>query len=483
MRIPSRGLSLIMIVIAELTVIDVGAQDPPGAIIYQTRCAGCHGPALEGTTAGSALNKGKLKHGDDRAAMEKVIRKGVEGTTMIAWGSVMSVEEIDAVTEYILAVRKDPSLAKVAGKPTTVKTKHYNLKIETVVGSGLKGTWGIEFINKDEALISGNQGQLYRMVKGKLDTVPIEGLPTVYATDLVGGLMDLALDPDYAKNGWIYLAYSHNTLGMKDKSAPGMTKIVRGKLRGNRWVEEQTLFEVADSLRVVGGTRWGSRMMFDKEGYLYFTIGDMGTDVQKGLDPQMPTRPQGKIFRIYPDGRIPEDNPFFGMANLLQGIYAIGTRNVQGLAQHPVTGEIYFTDHGPMGGDELNLLKGEGNYGWPLATFSVNYNGSTITKDTSLPGMISPLTYWTPSIAVCAAEFVTSPQFPKWNNNLLVTALKFEELRRLVLDGNRVVEQEILLKGYGRVRDIKFAPDGRLYILTNSPDRVLRVGEVTSMIN
>lgn len=456
----------------------------PGAAVYQTYCAGCHGANLEGTTAGSALKTGKLKYGDDKASISKVITKGIEGTTMIPWGNVLSAGDAGQVVDYILQVRKND---KSTSKPSTLNTqrstpknqalntKHYNLKIETLITEGIKGIWGIEFISKDEALITGNEGKLYRMVKGRLDATPIEGLPSVYATDLVGGMMDLALDPQYAKNGWIYLAYSHNAIGSNDKNTAGMTRIVRGKLRNHQWVEQQVLFEVADSLRVVGGTRWGSRFMFDQQGYLYFTIGDMGTSVQKGLDPQMPTRPQGKIFRIHPDGSIPKDNPLYGKADVLQAVYAWGTRNVQGLAQHPQTGEVFFTDHGPQGGDELNILQSGGNYGWPLATHGLNYNGSVVSKDSSLPGMIDPLTYWTPSIAVCAAEFVNSPQFPKWKNNLLVTALKFEELRRIVLDGHKVVEQEILMKGKGRVRDVKFSPDGSLYVLTNSPDAVLRL--------
>lgn len=394
---------------------------------------------------------------------------------MIAWENTLSAREIDDVADYVLSVRNDPKTAVAAGKPTNVSTKHYTLRVETLVNEGLQGPWGMEFISNNEALITGNRGELYRMVNGKLDGQAITGLPQVYGYDLVGGMMDLALDPNYAKNGWIYLAFSSNPSGSKDKKTPGMTKLLRGKLRDHQWVEEQTLFQAADSLLVAGGTRWGSRLMFDNKGYLYFTIGDMGTSVQKGLDPQMPSRPQGKIFRFHPDGRIPEDNPFHDQPDLLQGIYAWGTRNVQGLAQHPVTETIYFTDHGPMGGDELNRLQKGGNYGWPLATFGVNYNGSAVSKDTVVPGTIPPLTYWTPSIAACAAEFVTSPKFPSWKNNLLITALKFEELRRLVLDGDRVVEQEILLKGYGRVRDVKFAPDGSMHVLTNSPDAILRI--------
>lgn len=284
-------------------------------------------------------------------------------------------------------------------------------------------------------------------------------------------MMDLALDPAYAKNGWVYVAFSHNSQHSTDKKTPGMTKLVRGKIKGHQWVEEQTLFQVADSLAVRGGTRWGSRLLFDRQGYLYFTIGDMNW----AEDSQLLSRPSGKIYRINSDGSIPKDNPFYGRATALPAIYSVGNRNVEGLAQHPGTGLIYASEHGPQGGDELNILKKGANYGWPVITYGIDYDGSKITDSTRKAGMEQPITYWTPSIAVCPIEFVTSPCFAKWQNNLLVGALKFEEIRWLVIEGDQVLEQEILLKGYGRIRDIKTGPDGALYIITNAPDAILRI--------
>jgi len=194
-----------------------------------------------------------------------------------------------------------------------------------------------------------------------------------------------------------------------------------------------------------------------------------------GRRPQLLARPEGKIFRINRDGSIPESNPLKNKKNVFQAIYAWGTRNVQGIAQHPATGEIYFTDHGPEGGDELNRLKNGANYGWPDITYGVDYGGAIISNETHKEGMEQPLTYWTPSIAVSAIEFVSGHMFPKWNNDLLVTALKFEEVRRLAIENDKVKDDEILLKGYGRVRDIKIGPDGALYVLTNTPDALLRI--------
>lgn len=449
-----------------------------GLQLYQTYCQGCHGADLKGTPAGLSLLTPNLKHGNDKTAIAKAIAQGIPNTTMIGWSNALKTEDIDALTGDILAARKTPVAASAPGPAKefqTVATQDYSLNVEKVVTDGLVVPWGIEFVDANRALVTGNRGELYWIVNGKLDPKKITGLPHVFAFDMYGGMMDLALDPKYSENGWIYFAFSHTPTGTVDRNAPGMTKVVRGKIKDYQWVEQQTLFEAPDSILVEGGMRWGSRLLFDKEGYLYFTIGDMQQIIQSGSNPQLPYRAEGKIFRMHPDGTIPKDNPYFGKAGTLQGIYAWGTRNVQGLAQHPVTGEIYFTDHGPRGGDEVNLLKKGGNYGWPVITYGVNYDGSPVSALKEKEGMEQPITYYDPSIAVCAAEFVKGNKFPKWQNNLLITALKDQEIRRLVVNGGKLVSQEVILKGMGRVRDVKFGPDGSLYVLTNSPDALLRI--------
>ena len=216
------------------------------------------------------------------------------------------------------------------------------------------------------------------------------------------------------------------------------------------------MFEVPDSLFVVRGNRWGCRFLFDKAGYLYFTIGDMG----RAAASQDLRRPTGKIFRIRPDGSIPTDNPFIDSTGALPAIFSRGNRNAQGITQHPVTGDIWFTEHGPQGGDELNILKKGANYGWPLVTYGIDYSGIQVSEKTEEKGMEQPVLQWTPSIAVCPAEFMTSPLFSKWKNDLLIGALGFEELRRLVIVKNKVTRQQLIMKGYGRVRDIRTSPDG-----------------------
>lgn len=467
---------LLLLLIALTAQKTLHAQDKAvlnkeGALAYQNYCAGCHGKQLEGAAAPALVIK-ELKHGADRKSINNSIHNGIPGTEMMKWSGVISDKQIDALTDYILAVRQAPELAKAKNeKPLSINSKEYKLKIEQLITKGIERPWGITFVDGKRALITGNKGELRWMIDGKLDTQKVAGIPKSYASDQVGGMLDVISDPDYAKNGWVYLAFSANPINSSDKRTAGMTKIVRGKVKEHHWVEEQVLFQVNDSLLVTGGSRWGCRFMFDKQGYLYFTIGDM----DRAKDAQILSRPAGKVYRINKDGTIPKDNPFYGRPGALEAIYSYGNRNVQGIAQHPVTRLIYATEHGPQGGDELNIIKKGANYGWPIITYGIDYNGSKVSDLTEKEGMEQPITYWTPSIAVSAIAFTGGKIFPKWENNLLVGALKFEELRRLVIVGDQVKEQEILLKGYGRVRDVCMGPDGALYVLTNSPDAILRI--------
>ncbi|WP_373512606.1 PQQ-dependent sugar dehydrogenase [Persicitalea sp.] len=439
--------------------------------LYATHCAGCHGANLQGATSGPALLKNAWKNNAGKKSIARAIHKGVPGTTMVAWENTLSSQQIDDLTDFILTAQNTKQGNAIDSATVFINTQAYTLKIEKVVTSGLKTPWGIEFVNEDSALVTEKTGGLRWLVKGKLVTEPIKGLPVAYLGTSTAGLMDIALDPDYAKNGWVYLGVSKSVADSQDKKALALTKIIRGKVRENRWVEEQTLFEVPDSLKVVDGNRWGCRFLFDKAGHLFFTIGDMG----RAMDSQDLGKATGKVFRINNDGNIPEDNPFVNQKGALPAIYSLGNRNVQGIDQHPVTGEIWMTEHGPKGGDELNIMKKGANYGWPVITYGIDYDGSIVSEITEKEGMEQPIIYWTPSIAVSAIAFCASPRFPAWKNNLLVGALGFQELRRLVIVDDRVLAQELLFKGMGRVRDIKFGPDGALYILINNPDEILRI--------
>ena len=447
----------------------VHAEAQQGETIYKTYCSGCHGNNLQGNTA-SKLVKTDWNYGRGKGAIIRNIRYGIAKTEMAAWGDVLKNEEINAVADFIIA-SQEVSPNAVRPIPEKLTTREYVLKVEKLVTSGLTTPWGIEFSDRNHALITERTGALRWMTDGKLDPLPIKGVPKTYSQNTTGGYMDIALDPDYSKNGWVYFAFSQTDDQPADKNARGMTKVVRGKIKDHQWTNEETIFEAPDSLKIPGGNRWGCRLLFDNKGDLYFTIGDMA----RAMDSQSPGKPTGKVFRIHADGSIPSDNPFVGDKKALPAIFTIGNRNVQGIAQHPVTGRIWATEHGPMGGDELNILKNGANYGWPIITYGVDYSGEIVSTETRKTGMEQPVVQWTPSPGMSAAEFVTGNLFPKWKNDLLVGALAFEEIRRLELEKNSVSEQETILKGVGRVRDLKIGPDGALYVLLNDPDMVLRI--------
>jgi glucose/arabinose dehydrogenase len=250
----------------------------------------------------------------------------------------------------------------------------------------------------------------------------------------------------------------------------GMTAIVRGRIKDNAWTEEQTIFRAPESTYRGGGVHFGCRLVF-QDGFLFFSIGERG---QKE-DAQDITRPNGKMHRVFDDGRIPPDNPFVSRPGAIPSIWTYGNRNPQGLDLHPVTGELWETEHGPRGGDELNIIRKGVNYGWPVITYGMNYNGTPITDITHKEGLEQPVIHWTPSIAVCGIDFYEGGKFPNWKNDLFVTGLARQELRRITIKGRTVAEQEVILKGIGRVRDVASGPDGFLYVILNKPDKIVRL--------
>ena len=288
-----------------------------------------------------------------------------------------------------------------------------------------------------------------------------------------GGLMDVAIDPDYEQNGWVYLSYSHELEGVREgeRRERAMTRLVRGRIVDHAWIDQEVIFEAPHETYMTTRHHYGCRIVFDPDGYLFFAIGDRGRQNQA----QDLTRPNGKIHRIHRDGRIPEDNPFLDVEGALPSIYSYGHRNPQGLAIHPETGRLWITEHGPMGGDELNLVAPGLNYGWPKITYGLNYNGTIVTEHEALRGLEQPNWIWKPSTAVCGLDFVRGDLFPKWRNHLLVGALKYEEVQLLTIHEDRVLHVETVLKNAGRVRDVQTGPDGAVYIVLNSPGTVLRL--------
>ena len=311
--------------------------------------------------------------------------------------------------------------------------------------------WGFTFLPDGSMLINEKSGKLYHFNKGIKSE--ISGLP--YVTQLgQGGLMDIELHPQYSKTKWIYFSYASSS----NNNSRANTTIMRAKLEGNKLVEQQVLYKATPDYET--GQHFGSRLVFDRDGYLYFSIGERG---KRDLNPQDITRDCGKIYRLNDDGTVPADNPFANNPAAKPAIYSYGHRNPQGMAIHPETGKIWAHEHGPKGGDEINIIEAGKNYGWPVISYGINYNGTRFTDKTSASGMEQPIHYWVPSIAPSGMVFVTSDVYPNWKGNLLVGSLKFQYLNRCTMDGEKVASEEKLLEGLGRVRSIEQGPDGYIY--------------------
>ncbi|MBC9794827.1 PQQ-dependent sugar dehydrogenase [Sinomicrobium weinanense] len=329
--------------------------------------------------------------------------------------------------------------------------ENVNYTVETVV-DGLSVPWGMAFLPDGSMLITERSGELIHFRNG--EKININNVPEVYARGQ-GGFMDIKLHPGYKENGWIYLSYS----SPEGEEKGAHTAVIRAKLKGNDLVEKQLLYKATPNTGK--SHHFGSRFEFDRDGYLYFSIGERG---DRDINPQDITRDGGKIYRLKDDGSIPSDNPFTNKPGAKHAIYSYGHRNPQGMAIHPETGEIWIHEHGPRGGDEINIIKKGANYGWPVITYGINYSGTTITDETEKEGMEQPLYYWVPSIAPSGMAFVTSDIYPDWKNNLLAGSLSFQYLERLVIRDNKVTYREKLLPGIGRVRDVRQGPDGYIYV-------------------
>uniref|UniRef100_UPI003217F763 PQQ-dependent sugar dehydrogenase n=1 Tax=uncultured Draconibacterium sp. TaxID=1573823 RepID=UPI003217F763 len=458
--------SFILVSVFSISALFVKAQD--GAILYGKNCAQCHGANLNGGNAASLID-GVWQFGAEDGYQFRNIKFGISHLGMPSYELTLQDDEIRAIMQYV----KNEATKAGAEKPPIAKeieTLDYNINVE-IFAEGLEVPWAIDFLDKNTALITERPGRLRVVKNGKLQQEPIKNTPKVL-NEGQGGLLDVAVDPDYKNNGWIYLAYSHVLENSKEGERPGaMTRIVRGKIEGNSWINEEVLFEAPQETYRTTRHHYGCRIVFDPWGHLYFCIGDRGA----GDQAQDFTRPNGKVHRIYTDGSIPESNPFMAEEAAMKSLYSLGNRNIQGMAIHPENGQLWVTEHGPMGGDELNLIEAGKNYGWPVITYGLNYNGTIITEQTHKPGMEQPIVYWKPSIAVCGLDFYRGNLFKKWENKLLVGALKYEEVRLLSLEKDRVMHQEVIVKNQGRVRDVSTGPDGAIYVVLNKPGTVIRL--------
>jgi glucose/arabinose dehydrogenase len=432
---------------------------------YQTYCSSCHGEKVE------AFVDRKWKHGTAKNDLVKSISEGYPDLGMPTWKASLSATEIDELADLILESLKNVDQYKFANKPTSnvFTSEAQTVKLDTVA-AGLGSPWGLAFLPDGDMLVSTRSGDIYRVGKNQQKT-KLSGGPTVLAEGQ-GGLLDVVLHPNFAKNQLVYFSYS--AIKNEGDQKLSTTAVMRAKLTGNTLTDQKVIFEALPYSKTKH--HYGSRMAFDNKGYLFVSVGERGNEKE---NPQTITNDLGKVHRIYDDGRIPEDNPFIKDKTARGTIYSYGHRNPQGMIKHPTTGEIWTHEHGPRGGDELNIIKKGANYGWPVISYGINYDGKPITNLTAKEGMEQPLNYWLPSIAPSGIAFVEGTKYPGWKGNLMIGSLRFQYLNRCVMNGNKVVKQENLLKNIGRVRNIKQGPDGYLYASVEEPGYIFRLQPVT----
>ena len=468
-----------------------GGRGNPMAAKFTVVCATCHGATQAKGPVGPSLFTGTWIHGGDDDAIAKSIKEGYAEKGMPAFKDQLTDPEIFQMIAFIRTQTqnlKDKPVYIPDPDGQIVKSEHVTFKME-VVARNLETPWALAFLPDGRLLITERPGRIRIVDKdGKMEPEPVKGLPKVWEKQ-DGGLFDIEVHPDYAKpgNGWLYISYSETLPGWTppppDPNAPpppppgqgrgrgpsndppSMTVIMRGRLKNNEFVDQQVLFRAPKELYSRTNAHYGSRFLFDKQNHLFFTLGEK----QQMMDAQDLSKPTGKIHRINDDGTIPKDNPYVGEPNVWPSIWSYGHRNPQGLAWDPVTGQLWESEHGPAGGDEINIIYPKHNYGWGIVSKGLQPG---ITK-TSEPGMDDPITYWTPSVAPSGIAFYTGSKYPGWKNNLFVSCLAGQQLKRLEIKDGKVLHEEQVFNTFGRVHDVIQGPDGLLYVTLQLPGQVL----------
>jgi aldose sugar dehydrogenase len=457
-----------------------GGRGNATATLYTEICAGCHGVGLTGGRAPSLFDDQWARGADDESIAGH-IANGIPLTEMLPFKGVLTETQIWQLVAYIRT-----QAATLKGRPQyvadpdnqVITSEKQTFKIE-VVARGIETPWGLAFLPDGRLLVTERPGRLRIIEKGQV-LPAVSGMPKVWEKQ-DGGMFDVEVHPQYARNGWIYLAYSETLPGYIAPPAesapppapgargrggppdpPSMTVIVRGKISSNNeWTEQHVLFRAAPDLYSPTNAHYGSRFIFDAQGHLFYSLGE------KNLIPhaQDLASPLGKIHRVNDDGSAPKDNPFVNRPGAVPTIWSYGHRNPQGLSWDPVTGKLWESEHGPQGGDEINIIEPGRNYGWGVITSGIQPG---ITKRAE-EGMEQPIVYYTPSIGPSGIVFYTGTRYPGWKNNLFVSGLVGQQLRRLEVGGGKVTHQEVIFNQYGRVHDVVQGPDGYLYVTLQLP--------------
>jgi glucose/arabinose dehydrogenase len=442
------------------------------AITWGNSCAGCHGTNLEGTPKGRSLFRAEFLA--DRTDNELVhsILTGFPAGGMPAFKGRISEALAHQLVYYMriqsgrLAPRPPPP------DPNGLAVKHQNgsFRLE-VLAAGLDVPWGIAFLPDAKTAIVTERGGKVRFLDVTTNTLsePIRNTPKVFVRQ-DAGMLDVALHPDYARNGWVYLGYvdvrpgvtpAPNSHVAPNPAPPTMTVIVRGKVKDGEWTQNQEIFRAPGELYTQPNDHYGIRFLFDRQNRLYWSLGDR----HFLHDAQDLSNPIGKIHRVLDDGRPAPGNPFFNTPGAMKSIWSYGHRNPQGLAWSPLDGRLWETEHGPTGGDEINVIRRGANYGWGKIARGLEPGVNAVAMD----GMEQPKAFFNPAIGPGGITFYTGNRYSGWKNSLFITGMTGQKLFRLVVKGDQIISRELLLDRAGRVRDVKQGPDGLLYILLQNP--------------
>ncbi|HAK57083.1 MAG TPA: hypothetical protein DCP38_16620 [Acidobacteria bacterium] len=446
------------------------------AALFERECAACHGSDSSGGRAVSLFDQAWLDSTDDDAIVT-AIENGVPDTEMAPYRDLLEAPDVWALVQFIRTragsfVEAPAYVARADGE--VVDSERHTFRVDTVVG-GLETPWALVFLPDGRMLVTERRGTL-RIVANNELSEPVTGTPEVWERQ-DAGMHDVEIHPEYADNGWIYLAYSEvapghtpsaseatpgSPPGREPPSPPNMQVFIRGRIDDdNRWVDQELIYRASLDLYTSSDTHYGTRLVFDDANHLFFAIGERGV-MEHAQDLSSPL---GKIHRVNDDGSIPDDNPFVGEGAAVPSIWSYGHRNPEGLAWHPETGALWESEHGPRGGDEINLIEPGHNYGWGVISSGIQRGITEAARD----GMESPIVYYTPTLAPAGIAFYTGNPFSEWTNSLLVGSLWGQELRRLEIVGREVTHQEVLFAQFGRVRDVVVGPDGYVYVARQDP--------------
>ncbi len=429
--------------------------------IWAQFCSGCHGEQM------AAFTDRKWKYGNSDSALLASINMGHPEKGMPPFATAFSGPDKKALVAYIQSGIKNAGKYITEEKMTSniVKTENNSFRLDTVF-SGIKNPWSMDFLPGGDMIVTDRAGKLF-LVKPGMIKQEITGVPAAHVAGQ-GGLLDIKIDPAYPTNSTIYLSYAKAVTS--DSGLVKTTAVSSAKLDGLMLKDVKEIFEAKPYQKTEH--HYGGRLEFGKDGYLYITVGDRGKHFD---NPQVMDHDGGKVHRIKTDGSIPSDNPYINVKGASASVYSMGHRNPQGMVINPKTGDIWESEHGPRGGDEVNIVRPGKNYGWPVITWGLNYDGTVLSKLTSKPGMEQPLLYWVPSIAPSGMAFVQGNKYKGWENVLLVGSLRFKYLNVCYLQGDKIVKEETVMKNVGRVRDVRMGPDGFVYVMVEDQGFIFRL--------